>query len=132
MTRSITKALLVCFASSATACAVGEDLGEQSAAITAANFSFNALQFTQHQSARTSTVVSAQSDAFTLEAWVRWDGGSNPAGQAIAYNGNSSTSGYGLYAGANGSVSVLLGGVGWVGCPACRLSAGVWSHIAVR
>jgi uncharacterized BrkB/YihY/UPF0761 family membrane protein len=40
-------------------------------------------------------VVTTASNNVTLEAWVRWDGG--PSGQIVAYNGDTSTRGYGLY-----------------------------------
>lgn len=126
-------AMTLCAGLTATGCAAGAEpgteLGERADAVTAANFAFNALQFTGTQFARTGAVVSTAVDNFTVEAWVRWDGGGD---RTIFYNGNPSTSGYGLIVGADGKLSMLLGGVGWVGCTNCQLTTGVWSHLAVE
>src|SRR5262249_51240043 len=105
-------------------------LGETADAITAANFSFDAVQFTGNQVARTTSAITTPIDGFTLELWVRYDGAAGA--QAMVYNGDSSTSGYGLYVGTGGTVSVLLGGVGWVGCTGCSLPRGQWTHLAVE
>ncbi|HEX3764481.1 MAG TPA: LamG domain-containing protein [Kofleriaceae bacterium] len=105
-------------------------LGETADAITAANFSFDAVQFTGNQVAQTATAIPTPVDAFTLEFWVRYDG--LAGAQAMVYNGDSSTSGYGLYVGTSGTVSALLGGVGWVGCTSCQLARGQWTHLAVE
>lgn len=86
-----------------------------------------ALQFTGTQSARTQVVVGTVTDGVTLEAWVRWDGGTTL--QGVAYNGNSSSSGYGLYV-ENGTPRVLVGGKGFVSCTGCVLTPGRWSHLA--
>lgn len=125
----LTPILIASLAGSA-GCTAGDDLAESSDAITSPNFAFNALQFRGSQFALTSAVATTASDNLTLEAWVRWDGGT--AGQTILYNGNSSTSGYGLYVKSGGAVSVLLGGVGWVDCTTCLLSPGVWTHLAAE
>lgn len=125
-----TAMLLASLAGSTAACAAGDELGETADAITRPNFAFDALQFTESQFARTTAVATTATDNFTLEAWVRWDGGTT--GRVIFYNGNSSTSGYGLYAEIGGVVRVLLGGVGWVDCTTCRLSPGIWTHLAVE
>lgn len=51
--------------------------------ITAPNFAFHALQFGGGSHAR-APVVSTAVDGFTLEAWVRWDGGPiGTTGQAM-------------------------------------------------
>jgi hypothetical protein len=105
-------------------------LGETADAITAANFSFDAVQFTGTQVAQTTSAITTPIDGFTLEFWVRYDG--LAGAQAMVYNGDSSTSGYGLYAGTGGTVSVLLGGVGWVGCTGCSLPTHQWTHLAVE
>lgn len=121
----------------AAACAVGcigdaaddEQVGVATDAITPANFAFDALQFTGSSYAQANTVLSAAVDNITLEAWIRRDGG---PGGIVAYNGNSSSSGFGLYAASNGAVKVLVGGEGWVECDGCNLPIGVWTHIAVQ
>lgn len=129
-------AMLLCAGLTATGCAAGDgpgaELGESGDAITAANLSFNALQFTGTQFAQTSKVVTTAVDNFTVEAWVRWDGSSAPAGRTIFYNGDPSNSGYGLMIDASGKVSMMLGGVGSVVCTSCQLTAGVWAHLAVE
>ena len=130
--RPITMMLWAGLAGAVAGCATdGADdrLGEADDAITSPNFAFNALQFGSGSFARTAGVVSTATDNVTLEAWVRWDGGT--AGM-IAYNGNSSSSGFGLYARSSGAVSVLAGGVGWVDCLGCALPQGVWTHIAAE
>jgi hypothetical protein len=108
----------------------GGGLGEAADAITAANFSLEAVQFTGNQVARTTSAITTPIDGFTIELWVRYDG--LAGAQALVYNGDSSTSGYGLYVGTGGTVSVLLGGVGWVGCTGCSLPRGQWTHLAVE
>jgi Concanavalin A-like lectin/glucanases superfamily len=86
-----------------------------------------ALQLTGAASARTSNVITTRTDGVTLEAWVRWDGGT--ALQGVVYNGNSSSSGYGIYL-ANGTVQILAGGRGFSTCTTCVLVAGEWTHLA--
>jgi hypothetical protein len=87
----------------------------------------NAIQLTGAAYAHASTVVTTRTDGVTLEGWVRWDGGA--AGQVMMYNGDSSTSGYGLYL-ASGTVSILSGGIGWARCTTCSLTPGVWAYLA--
>ncbi len=86
-----------------------------------------ALQLTGTQAARARAVAGTATDNVTLEAWIRWDG--NPTLQAIAYNGDSSSSGYGLYV-LNGNPRVLVGGKGFVRCSGCVLAPGAWTHVA--
>ena len=132
MTRYLT--LLAWLASPATACgnvnstsAVSPDapIGGAPDTLTGAppsrNLALEALQFTATQSARAQAVVSTASGDLTLEAWVRWDGGTTL--QGVAYNGNSSSSGYGLYP-DGGTPHVLVGGKGFVSCTGCALTPG--------
>jgi hypothetical protein len=86
-----------------------------------------ALQLTGAASARTSKVVTTRIDGITLEAWVRWDGGTSL--QSVVYNGNQSTNGYGIYL-QNGAVRLLAGGRGWTDCTGCSLVQGEWTHLA--
>jgi hypothetical protein len=44
----------------------------------------------------TSGVASTLTDNFGVEAWVKWNSGT-PGSASIVYNGNSSTSGWGIY-----------------------------------
>jgi hypothetical protein len=141
MTRHMT--LLVCLAAPAMACApvktepdappdasTGAPIDAPTDASTSQSIALKALQFTGTQSARTQVVVSTATSDITLEAWVRWDGGTTL--QGVAYNGNSSSSGYGLYV-ENGIPRVLVAGKGFVTCTGCVLTPRSWSHIvAVR
>jgi hypothetical protein len=87
----------------------------------------DALQLTGAASARASNVATTLTNGITLEAWVRWDGGTSL--QTVVYNGNSSTSGYGIYL-ENGGVKILAGGRGWSSCTTCSLVQGAWTHLA--
>lgn len=87
----------------------------------------NALQFTGAASARAPVTATSLTSGITLEAWVRWDGGAGS--QAVMYNGNSGTSGYGIYL-ENGRVRILAGGVDWATCTTCALAQGEWTHLA--
>jgi len=86
-----------------------------------------ALQLTGAAFAHASNVVTMLTNEITLEAWVRWD--DQTSAQAVLYNGNSATSGYGIYL-RNGGVSILSGGVDWADCTTCRVAPGVWTHLA--
>lgn len=87
----------------------------------------DALAFTGAEWARAPVAATSLTSGITLEAWVRWDGGTGL--QAVMYNGNSATSGYGIYL-ENGSVRILAGGVGWAICTTCTLARGEWTHLA--
>lgn len=80
----------------------------------------------------TSNVVSTATSNFTLEAWVKWSGntGSN---QLIAYNGNSGTSGWGIYLASSDSnqIHLLYGGVIDVDTNT-TLTAGSWTHLVMK
>ena len=86
-----------------------------------------ALQLTGAAHAHASNVVTTLTNEITLEAWVRWD--DQTSAQAVLYNGNSATSGYGIYL-RNGGVSILSGGVDWADCTTCHVVPGVWTHLA--
>ncbi len=79
------------------------------------------------------TAATTKQDNFTLSTWVKWAGttGNN---EIISYNGNSSTTGFGLRLdNAEGDqYELILGGVGYVET-AGTLTAGTWTHlVAVR
>ena len=86
-----------------------------------------ALLFRDGASAHAPDVATTANANVTLEAWLRWDGGSGS--QAVLYNGNSATSGYGIYI-VDGSVRILTGGIGWAICTTCSLAPGEWTHLA--
>ena len=80
--------------------------------------------------AYTSQVPSSVADNFTLSAWVNWSGSSNGKGyQFIAYNGNSTANGYGIYADNSGTLGVMCGCSGFVTTSA-TLTANTWQHVA--
>jgi hypothetical protein len=72
-------------------------------------------------------VTSALTDNFGMEAWVRSDG-SVLANATLAYNGNTATSGWGLFRFGN-TWGYLYGGVVIGG--GAPLVAGTWTHLAV-
>ena len=71
-------------------------------------------------------VVTTATDNFGLELWVKPD--STAAPQCLAYNGDSSSSGWGIYVFNDAYVGVI-GGVNFVG--AATATAGVWTHVAL-
>lgn len=72
-------------------------------------------------------VISTATDNFGIEAWVRSNGRVTD-NAAIAYNGNSGSSGYGLYR-IGGNWAALYGGVLFFGDP---VPVGTqWTHLAV-
>jgi len=87
-----------------------------------------ALLFRDGASAHAPGVATTANANVTLEAWLRWDGGSGA--QAVVYNGNSATSGYGIFV-VDGNVRILAGGVDWATCATCSLAPGEWTHLAV-
>ena len=71
-------------------------------------------------------VVTDAIDNFGLELWVKPDSADAP--QCLAYNGDSSSTGWGIYL-ANGLYVGVIGGVAFVGgSPAAQ---GVWTHVAL-
>ena len=84
-----------------------------------------ALQFTTGRYATNASVVPG-TDNFGLELWVKPDATNTT--QCLAYNGNSSVNGWGLYL-IGGRYVGLFGGVAIItGAPA---APGVWTHLAL-
>ncbi len=80
-----------------------------------------------------SGVVTTATDNVTLAAWVKWQGPNNAGGiQAVVYNGNTATSGYGIYMDNNGDVSILIGGVTFIGTDVTLTVDNKWHHIAAE
>ncbi len=77
---------------------------------------------------RTPAVLSTVTDNFGVEAWVR---ASSTAGNSqVVYNGNSSTSGWGLF--RNGaSWGFLYGGQVLAATPASSVDLNTWTHLAL-
>jgi len=86
-----------------------------------------ALNFNGTTSGATGALPTTAVANVTLEAWVKWDGGGS-GNQMIALNGNSSTSGYGIFQNG-GVVNVIAGGVSTM-TSSYTLTPGVWTHIA--
>lgn len=101
--------------------------GEPGAPVPGLPFAYSALEVRDGQIARTASVVTAQVSTFTLEAWVRWDGGNER--QILLYNGDPGRDGYGL-ALDGGALRALVGGGGVIACASCQLAAGTWTHVA--
>lgn len=78
------------------------------------------------ESAGTNAAIPSLTNNFGLELWV------NPTtltgNQCLAYNGNSGTSGWGLYL-IGDQYRGLFGGVGFVGT--ATATAGTWAHLAL-
>ena len=78
------------------------------------------------ESAGTNAAIPSLTDNFGLELWV------NPStltgNQCLGYNGNTASSGWGLYLIGN-QYRGLFGGVGFVG--AATATAGTWTHLAL-
>ncbi len=85
-----------------------------------------AMEFAGADGYRNAAVVSAATDNFGLEAWVYT---TTAAGSAVvAYNGNTSTSGWGIF--RNGATwSYLYGGVVIGG--SAPVQPNTWTHLAV-
>ena len=101
---------------------------DKTLAVTGAVFSppGNALSFNgSNQYVNTAAPVTAQTDNVTIEAWVKWGGGS---GQAVVYNGNSANSGYGILI-DNPNIFLMCGGVD-VASSSVGFTPNVWQHIA--
>lgn len=82
--------------------------------------------------------LTTQTDNITMEAWVNIDKDFVPSGQyiRIMYNGNSATSGYGIYFDYNSATGliqpcILEGCIGFVyTSPQVNISKGKWHHLA--
>src|SRR5262249_30377205 len=85
-----------------------------------------ALQFTGAAYAQAPDVITTLTDGITLEAWVRWDGGTTE--QVVAFNGDG-TDGYGINL-LNAQGPLQDGGQGWAGCDTCAVTPGAWNHLA--
>lgn len=86
-----------------------------------------ALNFNGTTSGATGSLPTTATANVTLEAWVKWDGGGS-GNQMIVLNGNSSTSGYGLFQNS-GTLTVVAGGASTM-TSSYTLTPGVWTHVA--
>src|SRR5262245_27782647 len=84
------------------------------------------LYFPGVSSPGTVPIVSSVTDNFGIELWVKPD--STTSNSCLAYNGNTSTSGWGLYQFGN-SYAALFGGKTIFGSGAA--TAGVWTQLAL-
>ncbi len=76
---------------------------------------------------RVGSVLSGATDNFGIEAWVRPT--SNTGNATIAYNGNTSTSGWGLF--RNGSAYAILYGGNVLTGGTNTVELGRWTHLAL-
>lgn len=92
--------------------------------------SVNMLLFNGNNSqASLGAPISTAIDNITMEAWISWSG-TTANNQYIMLNGNSTSSGYGLYlpAGSN-QLAINLGGVATLTSTA-TVPIGTWTHVA--
>jgi uncharacterized delta-60 repeat protein len=76
-----------------------------------------------------SPVITTITDNLTMEAWVKWNGGTGSS-QDILYNGDPASSGYGLYFDlASGSMGILCGGITFMHSDSV-FAVGSWVHLA--
>ncbi|WP_420809164.1 VCBS domain-containing protein [Bradyrhizobium zhanjiangense] len=80
-------------------------------------------------------VPTVATDDVTLDGWVNWSGGANPDhGQILFYNGNTSTTGFGLLGTVNADgtmeLQILAGGV-QIADTGVGLTASQWHNIAL-
>ncbi|WP_249797467.1 VCBS domain-containing protein [Bradyrhizobium sp. SHOUNA76] len=80
-------------------------------------------------------VPTVATDGVTLDGWVNWNGGTDPGhGQILFYNGNTSTTGFGLLGTANVDgtleLQILAGGVD-IEDTGIALTASQWHNIAL-
>jgi len=92
---------------------------------TAATGSSLAVQLT-NAAYGTAAVIPNLTNNFGLECWV--NPGDTTGGKVVVYNGNTSSSGWGIYQFGN-TFSGLLGGVEYFG--GGTTTAGVWTHVAI-
>ena len=74
----------------------------------------------------TTAAISSLTNNFGIECWVNPNG--TTGSQCLAYNGDPTASGWGLYL-TNGTYRGLLGNAAFVGSAAA--TAGVWTHLAL-
>ncbi|MFA6393867.1 MAG: LamG domain-containing protein [Patescibacteria group bacterium] len=81
----------------------------------------------------TGSVVTTATNNFTIDTWVNWSGSSTGYGQYLVYNGNSGTSGWGIYLNSSDShqIHFLYGGVIDVDTN-IALSSNSWNHIVMK
>ncbi|NQW01590.1 MAG: tandem-95 repeat protein, partial [Rhodospirillales bacterium] len=81
-------------------------------------------------------LVLTQTDNVTIESWVKWDGTDTGYSQVIAYNGESTTDGFGLFAERISATEFRISGL--IGLqavlslePAVTLTEDAWMHAAL-
>jgi uncharacterized protein YpmS len=91
----------------------------------------NALDFDGTDDYVSANVLSTGTNNFSMEAWVKWDGTGSSSNIYIVYNGNASSSGFGLILKANDQyLGYICGGVTTT-FTGRKLIPDKWEHIAV-
>src|SRR6185369_4261197 len=73
-------------------------------------------------------ILSTATASITMEAKVYWRG-NNGLNQMVMYNGNSGSSGYGIYVHPAGNMSILFGGINYYAVN-YTLSPNVWTSVS--
>lgn len=91
----------------------------------------NALKFDGSSDYVSAPVPTTATSGFTMEGWVKWNGGT-PSNQVLFYSGNTSSTGYGIFLdqGASNAASLLAGG-NFIQDSYFTLPVGVWTHVAL-
>jgi hypothetical protein len=91
----------------------------------------SALSFDGSSQYAATGIFSTITDNFTMEAWVKWAGGTYT--QYIVMNGTNGLdqSGYAMAIYADGTPVILLSGLAWLDGTSSKISVGVWTHIAI-
>jgi uncharacterized repeat protein (TIGR02543 family) len=92
-----------------------------------ANSGSLSLDGSSGQGVNTAAVVTTAANNVSLSAWVKW-AGANGSYQAILYNGNSGTNGYGVFVDATGALTILNGGIGFA-ASTFSPTPGVWQYV---
>ena len=91
----------------------------------------NALYMSGTNSVAGASFVTTALDNITMEGWIKWNKTIANANRSIFYNGNTASTGYGIYMSTNGTLSVLIGGVVFATSTAV-VTPNIWQHVAIQ
>ena len=91
----------------------------------------NALYMSGTNSVAGASFVTTALDNITMEGWIKWNKTIANANRCIFYNGNTASTGYGIYMSTNGTLSILIGGVVNATSTAV-VTPNTWQHVAIQ